>query len=49
MYELLIRMLDRDGTIIPPSRFLPAAKQFGLIKEIDRWVLVQAVSWPREG
>ena len=49
MYELLIRMVDRDGTIIPPGRFLPAAEQFGLIKEIDRWVLAQAVELAARG
>ena len=49
MYELLIRMVDRDGTIIAPGRFLPAAEQFGLIKEIDRWVLAQAVTLAARG
>jgi PAS domain S-box-containing protein len=41
--ELLLRMIDRDGTIICPGRFLPAAEQYGLIEEIDRWVLGQAI------
>jgi PAS domain S-box-containing protein len=43
MHELLLRMVDRDGAIIAPGRFLPAAEQFGLIEEIDRWVLAQAI------
>jgi diguanylate cyclase (GGDEF)-like protein/PAS domain S-box-containing protein len=37
--ELLVRMLDADGTVIPPSSFLPTAERFGLIREIDRWVV----------
>jgi EAL domain-containing protein (putative c-di-GMP-specific phosphodiesterase class I) len=49
MHELLIRMVDRDGTIIAPGRFLPAAEQFGLIKEIDRWVFAQAVTLAARG
>jgi PAS domain S-box-containing protein len=49
MHELLIRMVDRDGAIIAPGRFLPAAEQFGLIKEIDRWVLAQAVKLAARG
>lgn len=37
--ELLIRMIGVDGSIIPPGDFLPAAEEFGLIGEIDRWVI----------
>jgi PAS domain S-box-containing protein len=42
-HELLLRMVDRDGSIIPPIRFLPCAEQYGLIEEIDRWVLGHAM------
>jgi diguanylate cyclase (GGDEF)-like protein len=41
--ELLVRMLDEDGDVIPPSSFLPTAERFGLIAEIDRLVLAKAV------
>jgi diguanylate cyclase (GGDEF)-like protein len=41
--ELLVRMLDADGEVIPPSSFLPTAERFGLISEIDRMVLARAV------
>jgi diguanylate cyclase (GGDEF)-like protein len=41
--ELLVRMLDDDGELIPPSSFLPVAERFGLITEIDRFVLAKAV------
>ncbi|MGR5239021.1 EAL domain-containing protein [Vibrio alfacsensis] len=37
--ELLLRMLDEDGKIILPESFLPAAERFGLIGNIDRWVI----------
>jgi PAS domain S-box-containing protein len=43
-HELLLRMVDRDGHIIAPSQFMPAAERFGLIEDIDRWVLSQAVA-----
>ncbi len=43
MHELLVRMTAGDGAIIPPGRFLPAAEQFGLIEDIDRWVLARAM------
>jgi PAS domain S-box-containing protein len=48
-HELLLRMVDRDGAIIAPIRFLPAAEQFGLIEEIDRWVLAQAAQLAGRG
>ena len=41
-HELLIRMVDRDGTVIAPNRFLPTAERFGLIEEIDDWVIGEA-------
>jgi PAS domain S-box-containing protein len=47
--ELLLRMVDRDGAIIAPIRFLPAAEQFGLIEEIDRWVLARAIKLAGRG
>jgi diguanylate cyclase (GGDEF)-like protein len=37
-HELLLRMLDDAGEIVPPAAFLPVAERFGLIREIDRWV-----------
>jgi PAS domain S-box-containing protein len=40
--ELLLRMVGRDGEIVAPGSFLPVAEKFGLIVEIDRWVISQA-------
>jgi PAS domain S-box-containing protein len=40
--ELLLRMIGRDNEIILPGSFLPAAEKYGLIGEIDRWVITQA-------
>lgn len=41
-YELLIRMLDGKGKIIPPGAFLPAAERYNLISNLDRWMVEQA-------
>ncbi|MBD2186750.1 EAL domain-containing protein [Pseudanabaena mucicola] len=38
-YEVLIRMLDEKGEIIPPNSFIPSAERYGLITDIDRWVI----------
>jgi EAL domain-containing protein (putative c-di-GMP-specific phosphodiesterase class I) len=40
--ELLLRMIGRDNEIILPGSFLPVAEKYGLIGEIDRWVITQA-------
>ena len=41
--ELLVRMVDGRGQLVGPSSFIPAAERFGLIAEIDRWVLATAL------
>ena len=41
--ELLVRMLDENDDVIPPSSFLPTAERLGLIAEIDRMVLAKAI------
>jgi diguanylate cyclase (GGDEF)-like protein len=41
--ELLVRMLDENDEVIPPSSFLPTAERLGLITEIDRLVLAKAI------
>ena len=43
-YEILIRMLDDDGSIIPPAQFLPAAENFYLMSSIDYWVIDRALA-----
>jgi len=42
-YELLIRMTDDDGDVVAPGAFLPVAERFGLITEIDVWMIRQAI------
>lgn len=40
--ELLIRLAEDDGAIVAPGRFLPAAERYGLMPQIDRWVVRNA-------
>jgi len=42
-YELLVRMVDDSGEIVPPGAFLLNAERFELIGEIDRWMLRRAI------
>jgi EAL domain-containing protein (putative c-di-GMP-specific phosphodiesterase class I) len=41
--ELLLRMVDRKGDTIPPGTFLPVAEKYGLVGEIDQWVVPEAI------
>ncbi len=41
--ELLVRMLDEDGSLILPGRLIPAAERFRHMPEIDRWVIRHAL------
>ncbi len=39
--EVLLRMLDEEGAIIPPDMFIPAAERYNLMHGIDRWVIAE--------
>lgn len=47
--EVLVRMLEADGTLIPPGAFLPTAERFGLISEIDGWVIERGIERAADG
>ncbi|MBA4143157.1 MAG: EAL domain-containing protein [Nitrosospira sp.] len=47
-YEVLLRMLDNDGTILVPHLFIPAAEQTGLIHAIDHMVLKKSIAHSAE-
>jgi diguanylate cyclase (GGDEF)-like protein/PAS domain S-box-containing protein len=48
-HELLLRMVDVDGSVVAPGEFLPVAEQYSLIGEIDRWVIKQAAQLAGRG
>lgn len=37
--EILLRMVDRDGKIIPPGCFIPAAERYSLMTTLDKVVI----------
>jgi EAL domain-containing protein (putative c-di-GMP-specific phosphodiesterase class I) len=41
--ELLLRLREPDGEIIAPVSYLPIAEQYGLIADIDSWVIGRAI------
>lgn len=38
-FEVLLRLKNSQGEIIGPNVFIPASEKYGLIKEVDRWVI----------
>ncbi len=43
-HELLLRIAEEDGQMVPAGRFIQTAEQFGMVQELDRWVVGEAVS-----
>jgi len=41
-HELLLRLKKEDGTLVSPEAFLPSAVRFGLMNEIEFWMLRNA-------
>ncbi len=42
-YEVLVRMLDEQGKPLAPALFIPAAERYGLMPQVDRWVVRHAL------
>jgi EAL domain-containing protein (putative c-di-GMP-specific phosphodiesterase class I) len=38
-FELLLRLRDVEGTMVPPDSFIPVAERYGLMGAVDRWVI----------
>lgn len=43
--EVLVRMIDENGELVPPMAFIPAAERYGVMSTVDRWVVRTAFSW----
>lgn len=44
-YELLLRLRDSDGKLVPPGLFIPSAERYNLMPALDRWVIETTFSY----
>ncbi|MDZ4812334.1 MAG: EAL domain-containing protein [Pseudomonadota bacterium] len=47
-FEVLLRLRDTQGRLLSPDSFLPTAERFGMMQDIDRWVIHNAFKALRE-
>ena len=43
-FDVLVRLIDESGKELHAGEFLPAAEKFGLMRNIDRWVLARCLA-----
>jgi EAL domain-containing protein (putative c-di-GMP-specific phosphodiesterase class I) len=43
MGEVLVRLREEERALLPPGEFLPAFEHFGMMPQLDRWVVFHAV------
>ncbi len=46
-HEILLRLRDDHGRMVPPDSFIPAAERYRLMPQIDRWVVRQVAQFQR--
>lgn len=44
-YEALVRLVEDDGQVVSPGVFLPWAERYGLVQEIDCWVIRKTLDY----
>ena len=47
-FEVLLRMPDSDGSLVPTSAFFSAAERYQMMPQIDRWVVSATLASLRE-
>jgi EAL domain-containing protein (putative c-di-GMP-specific phosphodiesterase class I) len=49
MAEVLVRLREEEARMLPPGDFLPAFEHYGMMAELDRWVVRNALRKLGEG
>ena len=43
--EMLLRLREEEDHMLPPGGFFPVAEALGMLEDIDRWVVRNAIAW----
>jgi diguanylate cyclase (GGDEF)-like protein/PAS domain S-box-containing protein len=43
-FEVMVRMVDEYGGLLPPEEFIPAAERYNVMPAIDRWIIQEIFS-----
>jgi EAL domain-containing protein (putative c-di-GMP-specific phosphodiesterase class I)/PAS domain-containing protein len=44
-YEVLLRLKEEEENLLPPGSFIPVAEHYGMLEDIDRWVLRSLIAF----
>ena len=44
-YEILVRLIEEEEGMMPPGAFFPLAEKYGLMTQLDRWVVQHVTEW----
>lgn len=47
--EVLIRLAEEEENMMPPGAFFPVAERYGLMPQLDRWVVEHVLGWVEAG
>lgn len=47
-YEVLLRLKEEEDHLLPPGGFIPVAERYGMLEELDRWVVRSLIAWSTE-
>lgn len=44
-HEMLLRLREEEESLMPPGAFLPIAEEYGMLPDLDRWVVRATLRW----
>jgi len=45
LFELLLRLQEEEDGLMPPGAFIPIAEEYGMLPDLDRWVVKHILAW----
>lgn len=43
--EILLRLQEEEDNLLPPGGFIPIAERYGMMEDLDRWVVRNVIKW----